>query len=98
RDLGCENFGLPNGHTLLRNWHDGGALISTLPYRWMNEKNNVMPEIGWSQLRHRWTPGFKDILTLESIMVGMTRVIDSKRSRVFRWIFMPWLQRELDAY
>lgn len=28
----------------------------------MSEKKNVMPEIGWSQLRHRWTPGFEDIL------------------------------------
>ncbi|KAJ7745824.1 hypothetical protein DFH07DRAFT_776592 [Mycena maculata] len=26
------------------------------------EKKNVIPEIGWSQLRHRFTPGFEDIL------------------------------------
>jgi hypothetical protein len=28
----------------------------------MNEKKNVMPEISWSQLRHRFTLGFEDIL------------------------------------
>jgi hypothetical protein len=28
----------------------------------MVKKKNVMPEIGRSQLRHRFTPGFEDIL------------------------------------
>lgn len=60
-DPGVENFGLANGHTLLRHWHDP-SLKGTLQHRWMSEKKNVMPEIGWSQLRHRWTPGFEDIL------------------------------------
>ena len=62
-DPGSENFGLANGHTLLRHWHDQ-SLVGTLQHRWMNEKKNVMPEIGWSQLRHRWTPGFEDILDI----------------------------------
>jgi hypothetical protein len=30
----------------------------------MTRKKNVMPEIGWSQLRHCFTPGFEDILDI----------------------------------
>lgn len=60
-DPGTENFGLANGHTMLRQLHDP-SLEGTLQHRWMREKKNVMPEIGWSQLRHRFTPGFEDIL------------------------------------
>ncbi|KAJ7795944.1 hypothetical protein B0H14DRAFT_2391133 [Mycena olivaceomarginata] len=57
-DPGVENFGIANGRTLLRHWHDP-SLEGTLQHRWMNEKKNVIPEIGWSQLRRRWTPGFE---------------------------------------
>jgi hypothetical protein len=60
-DPGVENFGIANGHTLLRHWHNP-SLEGSLQHRWMNEKKNVIPEIGWSQLRRRWTPGFEDIL------------------------------------
>ena len=60
-DPGTENYGIANGHTMLRHLHDP-SLSGTLQHRWMLKKKNVMPEIGWSQLRHRFTPGFEDIL------------------------------------
>ncbi|KAG1772923.1 hypothetical protein EV702DRAFT_1245552 [Suillus placidus] len=60
-DLGTENFGIANAHTLLRQWHDP-ALQGTLQHRWMRTKKNVVPEITWSQLRHRFTPGFENLL------------------------------------
>ncbi|KAG0702528.1 hypothetical protein DFH29DRAFT_1046162 [Suillus ampliporus] len=60
-DLGTENFGIANGHTLLHQWHDP-ALQGTLQHRWMCTKKNVMPEITWSQLWRRFTPGFKNLL------------------------------------
>ncbi|KAJ7032562.1 hypothetical protein C8F04DRAFT_900393, partial [Mycena alexandri] len=69
QERGCEfnpcvgSCRLANGHTLLRHWHDR-SLRGTLQHRWMKEKKNVMPEIGWSQLRHRLTPGFEGILDL----------------------------------
>ncbi|KAJ7759725.1 hypothetical protein DFH07DRAFT_918861 [Mycena maculata] len=95
-DPGVENFGLANGHTLLRHWHDP-SLEGTLQHRWMNQKKNVMPKIGWSQLRHRFTPGFEDILD-----VGVTNEWydpnNLLQALVFRWVFIPWLQKELDAY
>ncbi|KAJ6495112.1 hypothetical protein C8R45DRAFT_824067, partial [Mycena sanguinolenta] len=94
-DPGTENFGLVNGHTLLRHYHDP-SLAGTLQHRWMNRKKNVLPEIGWSQLRHRWSPGFENILDY-----GVNGDITTKPCicrLVFRWIFIPWLQLELDRY
>ncbi|KAJ6596587.1 hypothetical protein B0H10DRAFT_2441868 [Mycena sp. CBHHK59/15] len=44
-DPGSENFGLANGHTLLRHWHDQ-SLFGTLQHRWMNEKKNVVAPDG----------------------------------------------------
>ncbi|KAJ6568517.1 hypothetical protein B0H19DRAFT_939041 [Mycena capillaripes] len=91
-DPSVENFGLANGHTLLRLWHDP-SLNGTLQHRWMKEKKNVMPEIGWSQLRHRWTPGFEDILEIETNNGWYDPSILLQAC-----VFIPWLQRELDAY
>ncbi|KAJ7728625.1 hypothetical protein B0H16DRAFT_1697380 [Mycena metata] len=80
-DPGVENFGLANGNTPAQ----------------VEEKKNVMPEIGWSQLRHRWTPGFEDILEIGTNNGWYDRSI-LLQALVFRWVFIPWLQRELDAY
>jgi hypothetical protein len=60
-DLGSENYGIANGHTMLRQLHDP-SLVGTLQHRWRRHKKNVLPEICWSQLRRRWTPGFEDVL------------------------------------
>ena len=60
-DPGTENFSIANAQTMLRQWHDEG-LVGTLQHRWMRLKKNVMPEIAWSQLRRRFTPGFESIL------------------------------------
>ncbi|KAG1744432.1 hypothetical protein EDB19DRAFT_1894566 [Suillus lakei] len=57
-DPGSKNFGIANAHTMLCQRHDP-ALQGTLQHRWMRSKKNLMPEIMWSQLRHRFTPGFK---------------------------------------
>lgn len=114
-DPGNENFGMANGHTLLRHWHDP-ALKGTLQHRWMNKKN-VMPEIGWSQLRRRFTPGFEDILDMgvnndwydpDNLLEACVQFLWLYETSawasllffrlVFRWIFIPWLQQELDAY
>ncbi|KAJ7832141.1 hypothetical protein B0H14DRAFT_2515144 [Mycena olivaceomarginata] len=100
-DPGTENYGLANGHTLLRHLHDP-SLEGTLQHRWMTRKKNVMPEIGWSQLRHRFTPGFEDILDIGQLVHLLTflfLVPNYLASRlVFHYVFIPWLQQELDAY
>ncbi|KAG2035986.1 hypothetical protein BDR03DRAFT_983291 [Suillus americanus] len=68
-------------------WHNEG-LHGTLQHCWMQTKKNVMPEIAWSQLRQQFTPGFKNLLD-HGVNSGWM---------VFHWVFIPWLQQELDAY
>ncbi|KAG1844036.1 hypothetical protein DFJ58DRAFT_717670 [Suillus subalutaceus] len=60
-DPGSENYGIANAHTMLRQWHDP-ALQGSLQHRWMRTKKNVMPEITWSQMWCRFTPGFETLL------------------------------------
>lgn len=60
-DPGTENFGIANAHTLLRQTLDP-ALSGYIQHRWMRQKKNVMPEITWSQLCRRFTPGFESLL------------------------------------
>ncbi|KAF8835867.1 hypothetical protein BDN67DRAFT_992298 [Paxillus ammoniavirescens] len=72
-DPGTENFGTANTQTMLRQVKDPSL-----------QGFNIMPEIAWSQLRHRFAPGFEGLLN-EGLMV-------------FRWLFIPWLQQELDNY
>ncbi|KAJ7617636.1 hypothetical protein DFH06DRAFT_966509, partial [Mycena polygramma] len=95
-DPGSKNFGLANGHTLLRHLHDP-SLQGTLQHRWMREKKNVKPEIGWSQMRRRFTPGFENILDV-GVKEGWYDPDVLIEALVFRWVFIPWLQTELDRY
>ena len=112
-DLGSENYGIANAHTMLRHLHDP-ELVGTVQHRWMRSKKNVKPEITWSQLRRRFSPGFEDLLEVgvNEGWYDMTRTLDvyvsclhifspfseTFHSLTFRWIFIPWLQIELDAY
>ncbi|KAG1778947.1 hypothetical protein EV702DRAFT_1186286 [Suillus placidus] len=88
-DLGTENFGIANAHTLLRQWHDP-ALQGTLQHRWMRTKKN-------SQLRRRFTPGFENLLDT-GVSEGWYDATNTLQIMVFRWVFIPWLQMELNAY
>ncbi|KAG2138405.1 uncharacterized protein EDB93DRAFT_1106369 [Suillus bovinus] len=101
-DPGSENFGIANAHTMLRQWHDP-ALQGTLQHHWMQNKKNIMPKITWSQMRRRFTPGFKSLLD-HGVMSGWydsnntLQILWDRFRMVFQWVFIPWLQRELDAY
>ncbi|KAG1811329.1 hypothetical protein EV424DRAFT_1542550 [Suillus variegatus] len=83
-DPGSKNYRIANAYTMLRQMYDS-SLHGTLQHRWMHTKKNVMSEIAWSQLRWRFTPGFESLLDEGVVMV-------------FRWVFIPWLQCELDRY
>ncbi|KAF9532557.1 hypothetical protein CPB83DRAFT_867411 [Crepidotus variabilis] len=95
-NLGSENYGIANGHTTLRHLHDP-SLVGTIQHRWMKHKKNVKPEVTWSQLRRRFSPGFKNILE-EGVTKGWYDINRPIDKLVFRWIFIPWLQAELNAY
>ncbi|KAL1659835.1 hypothetical protein GGF50DRAFT_64441 [Schizophyllum commune] len=95
-DPGSENYGLANAHTALCHWHDP-SMRGTLCHRWMRAKKNVKPEIFWSQLRRRWTPGFESILDA-GVDEGLYDPSNVLENLVFRYVFIPWLQKELDAW
>ncbi|KIK13266.1 hypothetical protein PISMIDRAFT_119159, partial [Pisolithus microcarpus 441] len=56
-----------------------------------------IPKIVWSQLHHRFTPGFESILE-EGVNAGWYNIDNTLERLVFQWLFIPWLQQELDAY
>ncbi|KAG2356262.1 hypothetical protein BDR07DRAFT_1380944 [Suillus spraguei] len=56
-----------------------------------------MPEITWSQLRCRFTPGFKTLLD-HGVNEDWYDIGNTLQNMVFCWVFIPWLQQELDAY
>ncbi|KAJ3870327.1 hypothetical protein EV359DRAFT_59244 [Lentinula novae-zelandiae] len=95
-DPGTENYGIANAHTALRQWHDPN-MVRTLSHRWMNRKKNIKPEIIWNQVRRRFSPGFEEIL-LVGINQGWYNCENPLENLVFRWVFIPWLQKELDAF
>ncbi|KAG1879969.1 hypothetical protein F4604DRAFT_1891662 [Suillus subluteus] len=95
-DLGSENYGIANAHTMLRQCHDK-ALHGTLQHRWMRMKKNVMPEIAWSQLCRRFTPGFENLLD-HGVNSGWYDSNNTLQVMIFHWVFIPWLQQELNAY
>ncbi|CAK5265855.1 unnamed protein product [Mycena citricolor] len=95
-DPGNENTAVANGHTLIRQYQDPD-LRGQLQHRWMREKKNITPEIAWSQLRRRFTPGFENLLDI-GLLEGWYDPKILLEALVFRWVFIPWLQAELDAY
>ncbi|KAG2080493.1 hypothetical protein BD769DRAFT_1684951 [Suillus cothurnatus] len=95
-DPGSENYGIANAHTMLRQMYDP-SLQGTLQHRWMRSKKNVMPEIAWSQLRRCFTPGYETLLD-EGVESGWYDSDNVLQVMVFRWVFIPWLQCELDRY
>ncbi|KAF8982856.1 hypothetical protein BDQ17DRAFT_1394015 [Cyathus striatus] len=86
-DPGSENFGIANGHTFLQHWHDP-SLKGTLQHHWMREKKNIKPEITWSQLQCRFTPGFENILD-HGINEDWYHPDNTLEVLVFCWVFIP---------
>ncbi|KAG2124693.1 hypothetical protein DEU56DRAFT_873254 [Suillus clintonianus] len=93
---GTENNGIVNGHTMLRHLQDPG-LARTLQHKFRGDHRNIKPEIFWSQLRRRWTPGFEDILDF-GLSAGIYNPDDALERLVFHFVFIPWLQHELDLF
>jgi hypothetical protein len=59
-DPGPENNGIANMHTLMRHQLDP-SLRDTLQHLFCHNKTNIKSEIGWSQFRAQWAPGFEDL-------------------------------------
>ncbi|KAJ6581597.1 hypothetical protein B0H19DRAFT_1251786 [Mycena capillaripes] len=94
-DPGSENYSIANCQTVTRQRLDP-LLIGTLQHRWMNKQAmNIKPEAMWSLLRRNWTPGFETKLEegMDIFDLG-----DPLKKLVFRWLAIPWLQKELDKW
>ncbi|KAF8587965.1 hypothetical protein K439DRAFT_1247894, partial [Ramaria rubella] len=95
-DPGTENYGVANGHTTGCHMVDP-SLEGTRQHCWMRDHNNVKPEITWSQLCCRFTPGVEDLLD-NGLNKGWYDPSDPLDMLLFHWLFIPWLQSELDAW
>ncbi|KAK6991985.1 hypothetical protein R3P38DRAFT_3409105 [Favolaschia claudopus] len=96
-DAGSENYGIANCHTVIRQRLDP-TLAGTLQHRWMGKDGlNVKPEAGWSYFRRWFTPAFENILD-DGVHQGLYNVEKPLENLVFRWLAIPWLQREIDAW
>ncbi|KAG8779464.1 hypothetical protein FRC12_024225 [Ceratobasidium sp. 428] len=95
-DPGTENFGVANAQTLLRHLHDP-TLFGTSQHRWLRKHSNIKPEIFWSQLRRRWSEGLETILQI-GIDQGWYDSHSNLQMLIFRWVWMPVVQYELDAF
>ncbi|KAG2120948.1 uncharacterized protein F5147DRAFT_647325 [Suillus discolor] len=86
-DPSTENYGITNAHTMLHQMYDL-ALQGTLQHCWMWTKKN-------------FTPGFETLLD-EGVESGWYDSDNTLQvcafSMIFRWVFIPWLQCELDRY
>lgn len=82
------------------------SLAGTLQHRFMRNKRNIPPEIEWSQLRRRFTPGFEDILDwgvdegiydpsnmLEKYVASYLRFAYLRCARLSGWSFSGCLYR-----
>ncbi|KAJ7827354.1 hypothetical protein B0H14DRAFT_2595352 [Mycena olivaceomarginata] len=96
-DLGSENNGIANCHTATRQRLDP-SLAGTRQHRWMSKRTmNIKPEATWSQMRRQFTPGFENILDA-GVARGLYDINNPLEKLVFRWLAIPWLQAELDAW
>lgn len=95
-DPGTENYGIANCHTNIRHRLDP-SLANTLQHRWMRKKANIKPEIAWAGLRRTWSEGFENILDAGHLN-GLYDPDDPIEKLLFRWLAVPWIQAELDAY
>ncbi|KAF8232648.1 hypothetical protein L208DRAFT_1271005, partial [Tricholoma matsutake] len=95
-DCGGENNVVANCHTVICHRLDP-SLAGTLQHRWCVEKSNIKPEALWSQLWCQFTPGFETQLDY-GLNNSLYNPDDPLEKLVFRWLAIPWLQAELNAW
>ncbi|KAI0080982.1 hypothetical protein K474DRAFT_1704269 [Panus rudis PR-1116 ss-1] len=95
-DHGTENNGIANAQTVLRHRLDP-SLRHSLQHKFKGAKRNIKPEIAWRLLRQNWVPGFEEVLEFGTHF-GLYDPEDILQRLVFHYVFIPWLQSELDIY
>ncbi|KZT31725.1 hypothetical protein SISSUDRAFT_1038243 [Sistotremastrum suecicum HHB10207 ss-3] len=95
-DPGSENYGVARAQTFIRQQQDP-SLVGSLQHKWMRKHQNVKPEIFWSNLSRRWSPGFQaefDRGTHEELYNWN----DPVQTLMWRWLSIPVFQKELDYW
>lgn len=72
-------------------------LAEGVQHAWKRDKSNIKAEIEWSQLRRRWSAGFEDILEEGAALRNFDRM-NPLQVLLFRYLFIPWIQTELDHH
>ncbi|KAI9459395.1 hypothetical protein BJY52DRAFT_1223027 [Lactarius psammicola] len=62
-----------------------------------SKHGNIKPEIHWSVFRRDWAVGFQALLD-EWVDSGYYDIRDPLECLVFRFVFIPFIQREVDAW
>ncbi|KAJ7687796.1 hypothetical protein B0H14DRAFT_2653677 [Mycena olivaceomarginata] len=97
-DTGRENNGIAKCHSTMRQRLDPSPR-GTIQHKWFYDKMNIKSEISWGRLRRGWAMGFEMLLDqgeIRGIIDFSCR--DPIETFLFRWLFIPYLQNELDVW
>ncbi|KAJ7829737.1 hypothetical protein B0H14DRAFT_3465406 [Mycena olivaceomarginata] len=97
-DTSHENNGIAKCHSTMCQRLDP-SLCGTIQHKWFYDKMNIKSEISWGCLRRGWATGFEMLLDQGEIR----GIIDFPRRDpieifLFCWLFVPYLQNELDVW
>ncbi|KAH9927320.1 uncharacterized protein B0H18DRAFT_926645 [Fomitopsis serialis] len=95
-DPGTENFGVAYAQTALRHRLDA-ALSGSIQHRFFRKHGNIKPEIFWSLFRRSFISGFEQMID-DGVEQGWYDIGDPLEMLTFRYVFIPYLQRETDAW
>ncbi|KAL4065801.1 hypothetical protein V8B97DRAFT_2025589 [Scleroderma yunnanense] len=95
-DPSMKNFRIANAQALLQQMHDP-SLDGYIQHWWMHTMKNIKPEIPWSQLCCQFSPGFEALLDT-GVDAGWYDPDNMLQLMVFCWVFVSWLQVELNIY
>ncbi|TFK59349.1 hypothetical protein BDN72DRAFT_780862, partial [Pluteus cervinus] len=95
-DPGTENFGIANLQTIIRHKLDP-SLGDTIQHKWKKNKMNVKLEGNWSVLRCEFSVGFENLFEW-GVQPGLYDIDNPLQCLVFHFVFIPYIQAELDSY
>ncbi|KAI9437089.1 hypothetical protein BJY52DRAFT_1130177, partial [Lactarius psammicola] len=95
-DPGTENINVAYAHTALRHQMEP-SLDGSIQHWWFRKHGNIKPEIHWSIFRRDWAVGFQALLN-KGVNSGYYDIGDPLECLVFHFVFIPFIQREIDAW
>ncbi|KAG9124323.1 hypothetical protein FRC07_012033 [Ceratobasidium sp. 392] len=95
-DPGTENFGIANAQSTLRQMLDP-SLVGTMQHIHSRKHGNIKPEILWRLFRERYAADLERLYS-EGLEKGIFNPDINIENLVFRFIFMPLTQAELNIY